>query len=336
MAEPGTSEYITALQRRRRSEAVDNITNNNPLLSALRDNDAIDMVDGGRTLLEPMVYDENDTYTRYFGAQQISTAYNPNLTGAEFDWKQIAIAVPITGREERMSSGPNGKIKLATMRVKAAESTFENNFQADLLSAGTADSGLQIGGLSALVSKTPTSGTVGGIDRSATGGAFYRNQKFDTVNDSTAPAPGGAATTAASIRQYYDYCINMCQRNSDGTQLIYAGQAHYQFLQTALSAIQRITSESMTAKAGYRKLVYEGIPVYSGGGINFGGQTQIATDLSYFLNPKGLKLQVHKDANYEPLPEVHSINQDAKVKLSIWMGNLTLSFAKGQLVMFDS
>ncbi len=336
VGEPGLSEYVTALQRRRQGVARDNITNNNPLLKSMQEYDAIEEESGGRSILEEQFFAENSTYTRYFGAQQISTAVNPVMTSPEFDWKQIAIAVVINGREERMSAGKEGVIKLATARVKAAEYTFDNNFQTDLISDGTADSGLQIGGLKLIVAKTPTN-TVGGIDRNTTAGAYYKNFTFATTTDSTAPAPGGAATTATLIRPYYDYCINSLTRNMDRPKLIYAGQTHYQMLQTALQAMQRVVSESaMTVKAGYQTLIYEGIPVFNGGGVNFGGQTQVQTDLSYFLNTRFLKIRVHKDANFEPLPEVHSINQDAKVKLSIWMGNMTCSAAKLQGVMYDS
>lgn len=336
MAEPGLSEYVTAIQRRRQKVAVDNITNNNPLLASMREYDALESESGGRSLVEPVMFDENDTYQRYYGGQILNTAYNPTLTSPEFDWKQIAIAVVVNGREERMCAGPDGIIKLATSRVKVAEATFDNNFQTDLISDGTADSGLQIGGLKLLISKTPTSGTVGNIDRSSSSAAFYRNTKFDTVNDTTAPAPGGSATSATTIRQYLDYCIGSTQRNQDRVKLLYMGQTHYQYLQTALQAMQRVTSDSMTVKAGYITLIYEGIPVFNGGGVNFGGQTQIQADLTYGINTRYTKLRYHKDANYDPLPEVQSINQDAKCKLSIWMGNMTTSAPKLNFVMFDS
>lgn len=337
MAEPGLSEYVTMMQRRRQGVLRDNISNNNPLYASMEEYDGIEFEPGGRSILEEVFFAENGTYTRYYGGQQLSTAVNPVATSAEFDWKQTAIAVVINGREERMNSGKEAMIKLLSSRVKAAEYTLENNYQADMLSDGTSDSGLQIGGLKLLVSKTPTSGTVGGLDRSSSAAAFYRNVKFDTVNDSTAPAPGGVATSAATIRPYLDYCINQTTRNQDRVKILYQGQTHYQYLETALQAMQRVVSESSkTVKAGYEQLIYKGIPVFMGGGVNFGGQTQIATDLTYGLNTRFLKMRVHKDANFEPLPEVHSINQDAKVKLMIWMGNMTCSAPKLQFVMFDS
>lgn len=334
-SEPGLSEYVTAMQRNRQGVLRDNISNNNPLQASMEEYDAIELESGGRTIIEEMASAENASFVRYYGAQVLNTSYNPTITAAEFDWKQFAIAVLVNGREERMNGGKEGIIKLVSSRVKVAEYTLENKYQADMLSDGTADSGLQIGGLKLIVAKTPTN-TVGGIDRSTTAGVFYKNVKFDTVNDSTAPAPGGVATSATTIRPYLDYCINSTTRGVDRVKMLYQGQTHYQYLETALQAMQRVTSESKSVKAGYETLIYKGIPVFMGGGVNFGGETQIQTDLTYGLNTRFLKMRVHKDANFEPLPEVHSINQDAKVKLMIWMGNMTCSAPGLQFVMYDS
>lgn len=336
MAEPGLSEYVTAIQRHRIKILKDNITNNNPLYASMEEYDGLESYSGGRSIVEPALFAENATYQRYYGAQVLNTSLNPVLTAFEYDHKQIAIAVLLSGREERMNAGKEGIFDFATTRVKAAEYTFENNFQADMLSDGTADSGLQVGGLKLLISKTPTTGTVGGIDRSTTAGTFARNTKFDTVNDTTTPAPGGAATTAATVRPYLDYCIQVTTRNSDRVKILYMGQTHYQFLETALQAMQRVTSDGMTVKAGYETLIYKGIPTFCGGGVNLGGETQVATDLTYGFNTRFLKLRYHSAANMEPLDEVHSINQDAKCKLMIWMGNMTTSFPVGDFVMFDS
>lgn len=334
--EPGLSEYVTAMQRNRQGVLRDNISNNNPLAASIEEYDGVELESGGRTILEEMAFSENQSFIRYYGGQVLNTSYNPTMTSAEFDWKQFAIAVVLNGREERMDSGKEGVIKLVSARVKNAEYTLDNKYQQDMLSDGTADSGLQIGGLKLIVAKTPTN-TVGGINRNTTAGAFYKNFKFDTVNDSTAPAPGGVATSAATIRSYLDYCINGTTRGVDRVKMLYQGQTHYQYLETALQAMQRVVSDgSKTVKAGYETLIYKGIPVFMGGGINFGGETQVQTDLTYGLNTRFLKMRIHRDANFEPLPEVHSINQDAMVKLMIWMGNMTSSAPALSFVMYDS
>lgn len=336
MAEPGLTEYVTTTGRRRMKVLRDNIGNHIPVYRSMKENDGLESYSGGRSIVEEMSYAENATYQRYYNAQPLNTALNFTMTAAEFAHKQIAIAVVMSGLEKRINSGPEQFIDLSASRYKIAEQSFLNNFEADLISDGTADGGLQIGGLKAAVTTTPTVGSYGGFDRSAAGGAFYRNLKFATTTDSTAPAPGGVATSSANIKDYYNYMINQLRRGSDRPTIVIAGQSHYQFLQSAMFAIQRITDEKRSVDAGFRELEYLGIPVVMSGGVNFGGQTYIATDRSYFLNTKYFKLKYHKDANMEPLEELRSINAEVWCQLIIWMGNVTVSNSRLQGVMFDS
>lgn len=337
MAEPGLSEIITTTLRRRRKVLTNNIENNNPVSRGMKEYDSFEMEAGGRTLVDEASYTENATVMHYNGGQLLNTAYNPTMTAFEVDWKQFAGSVTINGREERENSGPEGVIKLLKGRIQNLEFSLENFFNADLISDGTADNGLQIGGLKYWISTTPTTGVVGGIDRNTTAGAFARNFKFDTVNDTTLGAPGGAATTSGTVRPYLNFCINSTTRGSDMVSLLLQGQSHFEMLQTTMQALQRITSDNtQKAKSGYRMIEYEGIPVAMCGGINFGGETQLATDRTYGVNLRHTKVRIHKGAYMEPLPEVQSINQDAKVQIVVFMGNMTSSFPRGNFVMFDS
>jgi len=65
MAEPGLSEIVTAIQRRRSGVLKDDITNNIPLLESMKEYDAIEMEPGGRSIIEEIMFDENDTFQRY-------------------------------------------------------------------------------------------------------------------------------------------------------------------------------------------------------------------------------------------------------------------------------
>lgn len=331
MAEPGLTEIVTTTARLRQKVLRDNVTNNNAVLLSMDENDGISEEDGGRTIIEEMAYAENGTYIRYDGGQVLNTSYNTTMTSAEFEWKQAGVGVVINGREERQNSGAERMIKLVTGRFKIAEDSMQNNLNADSLSDGTADGGKQIGGLALIIAKTNTN-TVGGIDRSTTGGAFYKNLSF--IPASTV-ALGSVATSAATIKADYTYGIVNTTRGMDSINLLLAGGTHYQYLMSAMQAIQRVT-DPKKANAGFTTLEYMGIPVVLGGGVSFGGESLVQADLTYGLNTKYLKLRVHKDANMEPLPEVQSINQDAKVQLVIWMGNMTSSAPKLNFVMYDT
>lgn len=336
MAEPGLTEIATTTLKNRRGVLVNNIENNNPVSRSMKEMETFEMEDGGRTLVEEVDYAENGTFTRYNGAQRISLAYNPTKTAFEVDWKQFAGSVVITGREKRMNAGTLGKIKLLKGRIVSLEHTLENNFNADLISDGTADNGLQMGGLNYWISTTPTSGTVGGIDRSVSANSWARNFKFDTVNDFSGGAPGGSVTDASNIKARLNYAINSTTRFQDSVKVLLAGQQMFEYAQAAMQSIQRITSDTKKGKAGFREIEYEGIPMIMCGGINFGGQTQIATDRIYGVNTRYTKVRIHQDAYMEALPQVQSIDQDAEAKIVVFMGNMTCSFPKGNFVMFDS
>ena len=55
----------------------------------------------------------------------------------------------------------------------------------------------------------------------------------------------------------------------------------------------------------------------------------------YFLDTDYIFWRPHRDANMTPLETRNSINQDAMVRPLIWMGNMTLSNASQQGVLFE-
>lgn len=335
MAEPGLSELVTTTLRRRSGLLKDNVRNNNVVYKSMDENDGVINGISGRTILEEMAYQENATFTRYDGCQVLNTSYNPTITAAEFDPKQFAAAVVISGKEKRQNSGKEGIIKLLDARIKVAESTLENNLNADMLSDGTADGGKQIGGLKLLVSKTPNLGIVGGIDRGTAGGAFYRNFKLDTANDNIG-TPAVGLTTATNVLDRLTYCIINTTRLTDRVKILLAGQAYYRSTMSSLQAIQRITDTANVGRVGFKALDVEGVPMYLGGGVSFGGEPLVQADLCYGLNTRYVKLYTWTGANMEPLEDQQSINQDCWVQLVVFMGNMTTSAPRLNFVMFDS
>ncbi len=324
------TEIATTTIENRTKKVQDNVINHNVLAYQMKEHGMIEYNVSGRSLVEEMSFAQNGTFTRYTGAQVLNISKNQVATAAEFEPKQFSVAVVIDGREERMNDGPEGFIKLLSMRVKVAEDTLQNYFNADCFSDGTADGGLQIGGLKLLISKTPTSGTVGNIDRSLAANAWYRNYKFDTAADWS-----GGASSAANIKDLYGRVLDNTQQNENGPKFVVAGKSHYSFIRNASQAIQMITDPKM-AKIGFKNMFFCELPVVLGSSVNFGGQTLIQDDLSYFIDPKGIALKVYKGANFERLQKIQSINQDAEAQLIIFMGNMTMNRAKTQAVLFDS
>jgi hypothetical protein len=95
----GLTEIIATTLRNRSGKLADNVSNNNALLKRLSSKGNIKPLSGGRTIVQEIEYAENGTYTRYSGYETLNISPSDVITGAEFDWKQAAVAVTMSGLE---------------------------------------------------------------------------------------------------------------------------------------------------------------------------------------------------------------------------------------------
>jgi len=324
MASPNLSEIVTTTLRNRTGKLADNMLDNNALLLRLKKRGKVMPVSGGRTIVQELEYADNQTYKRYSGYETLNISPSDVFTAAEFDYKQAAVAVSISGLEQLQNSGEEAIINLLASRIRNAEKSMMNGIAADIYSNGTADGGKQIGGLQLLVSKTPGSGTVGGIDRATW--AFWQNKA--TVS--------GTAASAANIQDRMNAMALSLVRGTDRTDLIVADGNYYNYYLSSLQAIQRITDPEMAA-AGFTSLKYFGhggsADVVLDGGQ--GGNCPVNT--MYFLNTDYIHFRPHANRNMVPIgDDRYAVNQDAMVKLIGFAGNMTLSNASLQGVLSQS
>lgn len=309
------TEIVTTTLRNRTGKLADNITKNNALLFRLRKRGNVKTVSGGRTIVQELEYAENGTFKRYSGYEALDISPSDVFTGAEFNYAQAAVAVSISGLEQLQNTGEEAIIDLLESRIKNAEKTLVNNIALDCYSDGTADGGRQIGGLALLVSSTPSTGVVGGIDASTTIGTFWRNTAFSSVTN------GGAAATSANIQSYMNRVYVQQVRQTDRPDLIIADNNYFRLYLESLQAIQRITSNEM-GEAGFDSLKYMSSDVVLDGG--FGGGAP--TNEMFFLNTDYIYFRPHVDRNFAPIgDDRYAVNQDAMVKLVGFAGNMTVS-----------
>lgn len=329
MASPNLSDIISTTIQSRSGVLADSVTKNNALLMKLKERGNVKPFSGGNVILQELMYNDASTLNAgsYSGYDVIDITPNSPISAAQFDMKQYAAAVSISGFEMLQNSGKEQIIDMLEGRIQVAEAQLMNQISAGVYSDGTGNGGKDITGLAAAVSITPTSGTYGGINRATW--SFWQNVKFDATTD------GGAAATSANIQSYMNRVAVQLVRGTDRPDMIVAGNDYYRLFLESLQSIQRITSES-SAAAGFTSIKYMGAglncDVFLDGGI--GGQ--LATDRMYFLNTKYIFLRPHRDRNFVPIGgDRQSVNQDAIVKLIGWAGNLTCSGAQFNGVLDD-
>ena len=318
MASPNVSEIVATTIKQRSKSLADNVSKNTALLFKLKKRGKVKPADGGRLIREELSYAENQTYKRYTGFETLDISPQDVITAADYAWKQVAVAVTISGLEEMQNSGRSAFINLIDSRVTVAEASMMNGLSTDLYSDGTADAGKQITGLQAAVSATPTTGTYGSIP--AANFDFWRNKYMtaDYTKDTLVPA--------------MDAMYAGLVRNQDKPDLIPCDSKMWVLYVSALQAQQRFSNTDM-ADAGFGNIMFFQAPVVLDGGL--GGSAP--NGHMYFLNCKHISWRPHTQRNMVPLgAERASINQDATVKLIGFMGNLTTSNRSLQGLLVDS
>jgi hypothetical protein len=323
-ANPSITDIIATTIQNRSGVIADNVTKNNALLSRLRQRGNVKKFSGGNVIMQELSFAENGNAGWYSGYETLPVAAQDVISAAQYDIKQCAVPVTISGLEQLQNAGKEQIIDLLEGRIAVAESTMANMIAQGIYSNGTGSGGKEITGLAAMVAVAPATGVVGGIDRNTW--AFWRNQVFDATTD------GGAATTAANIQQYMNTLWAKMVRGTDRADLIVMDNAYWGMYMASLQAIQRFTSE-MDANLGFVSVKFMDADVVLDGGL--GGF--MSSKQMYMLNTKYIFFRPHSARDMVPLsPKArYSVNQDAEVQILAWAGNMAMSNASLQGVMVE-
>jgi len=313
MAFPNISDIIATTIDSRTRKIADNVTANNALLSKLSQKGKIKTASGGVKILQELSFAENSNQGWYSGYDLLPVGVSDVLSAAEYDWKQAAVPVVISGLEMLQNSGRERMIDLMEGRLGVAESTIANLISDGLYSDGTGSAGKEITGLDAAIPVDPTTGTYGGIDRATF--TFWRSQ-VQTVT-----------VTAGNVQQTMNALWASQVRGSDRPDLLLMDNLFWQIYVASLQAQQRFNSPEV-GNLGFPTLKFMDADVVLDGGI--GGFVPASTMFS--LNCDYIFYRPHSDRNMVSLSpnRRYSTNQDAEVQILAWAGNLTTSGSRYQ------
>lgn len=318
MAFPNVSDIIATTIEKRSRKIADNVTKNNALLARLQQRGRSKPFSGGYIITETLSFAENGNAGFYSGYDVLPIQPQDVITYSQFDIKQAACPVIISGLEQLQNAGPEQIIDLLSGRMTVAEDTMQNLISGGIYSDGTGYGGKEITGLNAAIPAVATpsqTNTYGGIDR--TNWAFWRSKYA---------APGNYSTMLADMNAMWA----SLQRGMDRPDLIVMDSLAWAQYVGKLQAQQHFTSLSGegTGGFGFVTLKFMGVDVVCDGGIGGFG----AANTAYFLNTKYLHYRPHSARNFVPLnPNKRvSTNQDAEVQILGWAGNLTCSGAQFQ------
>lgn len=279
---PLTYDQISAITEKKYiPKLVDNIFKSTPLLQRLQKKKS--MLDGGRSVIQPLNYAQTSSVGWYSGADTLNTADNDVISGAEFQWAQIYAAISISRRDELMNSGDAAKLNFVKSKVQIAEKSIKDTVAAGLYNAGT--DAKAIVGARTFVS---VSNTYGGISQSA---YSWWQSNVD------------AATTTLSIGALQTQWSN-ASINGDSPTVICSTTANYDRFYALLQPQQRFM-DSETAEAGFTSLMFNGVPYIA--------DSKAPSGHILMFNEDYLHLYIHKDENFRFEPFMSPINQNVKV-----------------------
>lgn len=285
-----------------RKTLTDNVFNARPLTYFLMDKGRIRMLNGGTNIVEPLIYGENSTVASYSGYDTISLTPQSGITAAEFDWKQYAASVAISGIEEAKNNGEQAMVNLLEAKIMQAEESMKEGFNAMFFSDGTGNSGKDWNGLGNLVE---SGNTVGSINSSTE--TWWRSYEENTA---------GALTLAQMTTAY-----NSVSVGNDHPDMILGTQTLFEKYESLLQPQLRYT-DTKTADAGFQNLLFKAAPVAY--------DVDCPAGNLYFLNSKYITLVGHSDKWFEVTPFIKPENLDARYSLILCYGNLTVRNRKRQ------
>ena len=279
-----------------RKTLTDNVFTARPLTYTLMEKGRIRMLNGGTKVVEPLIYGLNDTVGSYSGYDSIALTPQTGISAAEFEWRQYAASISISGIEEAKNNGDAEIINLLEAKIMQAEESMREGFNTMFFADGTGNSSKDWNGLDNLVDNT---GTVGNIDSSTY--TWWKSYKESTAT----------ALTLAQMATAY----NSVSVGNDHPDTLLTTQTLFEKYEALLQPQLRYT-DTKTADAGFQNLLFKAAPVMYDTGCTAG--------TFFFLNSKYLTLVGHSDKWFSQTAFISPEDTDARYALIMCYGNLTV------------
>ena len=114
------SDILATTIENRSRKIADNVTNNNALLKKLETKGRIKPFSGGHKILQELSFAENSNAGWYSGYDLLPVGVSDVISAAEYNIKQAAVPVIISGLEQLQNAGREQMIDLMEARLSVA------------------------------------------------------------------------------------------------------------------------------------------------------------------------------------------------------------------------
>ena len=269
--------------------------------------------DGGTSIVEPLIYAENESFKSYSGYEVLDLKDTDILTAAEYEWKQNSISIAVSGEERLKNAGSRTKVRnLLKTKMKVAEKTLHQEFERMYTGDGgtKAKNPKEFHGIKLLVGTTDN--LVGGIQ--AGGANDWWNPKVTTQ-----PAVSGKRDV--SVANMMRKRVELSKGGFEKTDLILTTPELWLQYHAILDDKVRY-QDKLLASAGFDNLLLNSTPVVFTDSASF-QKDGLNDNHMYYLNMDYLAVVAHSNRWLTHGPWIRPENQDAEYCQIMSMGNVT-------------
>lgn len=277
-------------------DLTDNIHKAIPLFAWLANKKKITL-EGGATIVRSVVFSSNSTAAFYASDDVLDTTIQDSFTPSQWQWRQAAASIAVTGRIELQNAGKSAVIDYAKAMVDNALASLKETI--DQKCYASTQTGANITPLTDIVK---ASGTVGDI-----------NGTTNTWWQSTVQASGSfAARGLSDLRSVWDSVS--VRMPAGGPDLLISDQTPYEAYESILVPTLRYKDNYM-GDLGFSNLAYKD--------AIWTWDPNATSGVIYLLNSKALELVQHSQRLFSMSEWVKPADQDLKVAQVFWAGELT-------------
>ncbi|MCL6441692.1 MAG: phage major capsid protein [Thermoleophilum sp.] len=253
----------------RRREATEQAFLKTPFIYWLRQRGRSENLSGYRRIEIPLEYGSNETLRWIGKGSTVPIQDSELLTMAYDDWKYAAVSIVRWFTEDQQNRGQAAAIRLVETKLNAAERALTEELERVVFADGTGDK--EPNGLQNLVSTTPTSGIVHGLDRAIY--PWWQNQ--------AKAASGAAAVYLVSDMRTCLNDVTKYSRSEIRDIILVTDQSTYELYEDVCLEM-KILSNTMLADAGFENIQFKGKPLI--------WSPSAPSGRMYFINPSYMKL----------------------------------------------
>lgn len=258
---------------------------------------------GGRSMVQPLIYGKNTTVGTYRGYDTLNTTPQDGISAAEFPVRQMAGTVTIDGYSTAVNSGPQEVVDLLEAKMMQLRESFVEEINRQMvLSDGTGNTNKDWMGLALLVGNDTRSPVCGGIDAADPLNPWWRS--------------GIVAHNAALTLQILRTTFNNVSNGSDQPDFALTTQTLHERYEGLLQPQQQFRDEQV-ANAGFTNLLYKDRPVVY--------DDFVPTGEWYWINKRYMKLRPHQSTWMRAGQFIEPPSQDARVAKVLAYGNMVIS-----------